>query len=53
MWDFCGVKGERGADTLVNGDRMLEARFFPEARLNFAENLLSGSGQGDAHDFPR
>ncbi|MGM4908411.1 acetoacetate--CoA ligase [Rhizobium sp. 768_B6_N1_8] len=51
LWDFCGVKGERGADILVNGDRMLEARFFPEARLNFAENLLSGSGRGDAIIF--
>jgi acetoacetyl-CoA synthetase len=51
LWDFCGVKGERGADILVHGDRMLEARFFPGARLNFAENLLSGSGQGDAIIF--
>lgn len=36
---------------LANGDRMLEARFFPDATLNFAENLLSGRGDGDAIIF--
>ncbi|MCA2411376.1 acetoacetate--CoA ligase [Rhizobium leguminosarum bv. viciae 248] len=51
VWDFCGVKGERGAEVLANGDRMLEARFFPDATLNFAENLLSGRGEGDAIIF--
>ncbi|MBY3044865.1 acetoacetate--CoA ligase [Rhizobium leguminosarum] len=51
VWDFCGVQGERGAEVLANGDRMLEARFFPDATLNFAENLLSGRGDGDAIIF--
>ena len=41
VWDFTGVVGERGSDTvLADGDTMAEARFFPDARLNFAENLL-------------
>lgn len=40
VWDFCGVKGERGARALIDGDDMLAARFFPDATLNFAENLL-------------
>jgi acetoacetyl-CoA synthetase len=41
VWDFCGVIGERGpGETLVDGQRMPGARWFPEARLNFAENLL-------------
>ena len=40
VWDFAGVVGERGARTLVDGDRMPGARWFPDARLNFAENLL-------------
>jgi acetoacetyl-CoA synthetase len=40
VWDFCGVLGERGERVLVDGDRMPGARWFPEARLNFAENLL-------------
>ncbi|MBB3393981.1 MULTISPECIES: acetoacetate--CoA ligase [unclassified Rhizobium] len=51
VWEFCGVKGERGPRALVNGDAMLEARFFPDATLNFAENLLSGEGAGDALIF--
>ncbi|MGK6314050.1 acetoacetate--CoA ligase [Neorhizobium sp. DT-125] len=51
VWDFCGVKGERGVRALIDGDDMLAARFFPDAALNFAENLLSGTGAGDALIF--
>lgn len=51
VWDFCEVKGERGPRTLVNGDVMLAARFFPDATLNFAENLLSRQGGDDAIIF--
>ena len=51
VWDFCGVKGKRGARILIDGDSMLGARFFPDATLNFAENLLSGRGGGDAIIF--
>ena len=40
LWDFCGVTGDKGERLLVDGDRMPGARFFPDARLNFAENLL-------------
>ncbi len=40
VWDFCGVVGERGERVLVQGDRMPGSRWFPDARLNFAENLL-------------
>jgi acetoacetyl-CoA synthetase len=40
LWDFCGVRGDKGARRLVDGDRMPGARFFPDGRLNFAENLL-------------
>ena len=51
VWDWCGIVGERGARVLENGDRMPGARFFPDARLNFAENLLKKSGPGDAIVF--
>jgi acetoacetyl-CoA synthetase len=51
VWDFCEVRGERGGIALVHGDDMLAARFFPQAKLNFAENLLIGSGDGDAIIF--
>jgi len=41
VWEFCGVLGEGKGDTvLLDGDRFPGARWFPEARLNFAENLL-------------
>jgi len=51
VWEHCNVVGERGATALVNGDRMLDAGFFPEAKLNFAENLLRETGDGDALVF--
>jgi acetoacetyl-CoA synthetase len=40
IWDFCAVKGEKGERILVDGDRMPGAKWFPGARLNFAQNLL-------------
>ncbi|MFB8343836.1 acetoacetate--CoA ligase [Brucella cytisi] len=51
VWDFCGVRGEKGARELIHGDVMLDARFFPDARLNFAENLMVKHGPGDALIF--
>ena len=41
LWRFAGVLGEaEDGPVLVDGQRMPGARWFPEARLNFAENLL-------------
>jgi len=40
IWDFCGVQGDKGARLVVEGDQMPGAGFFPDARLNFTENLL-------------
>jgi acetoacetyl-CoA synthetase len=51
VWDYCGVKGEKGERLLTDGDVMLGARFFPDARLNFAENLLPRAGEDDAMIF--
>ncbi|WP_420804556.1 acetoacetate--CoA ligase [Agrobacterium albertimagni] len=51
VWDYCGVIGDKGDVALSDGDDMLKARFFPEARLNFAENLLAHAGEGDALIF--
>lgn len=39
LWDFAGIIGEKGARSLAE-DSMPGARYFPDARLNFAENLL-------------
>ena len=46
VWDECGVVGERGERTRA-GDGMPGTRFFPDARLNFAENLLAPGGDDD------
>ncbi|MCA3153375.1 MAG: acetoacetate--CoA ligase [Rhodocyclaceae bacterium] len=41
VWDFCDVVAQtRGEVVLEEGDRMPGARWFPGARLNYAENLL-------------
>ncbi len=41
VWDFCGViADEERGPVAVDADKMPGARFFPEAKLNFAENLL-------------
>lgn len=40
VWDLCGVIGEKGGTILRDGDKMPGAAFFPDARLNYAENLL-------------
>jgi acetoacetyl-CoA synthetase len=42
VWEFCGVLGDMGGRTVIDLERMPGARFFPDARLNFAENLLRG-----------
>ncbi len=52
LWDFAGVIAEtRGERALVDGDQMPGARFFPDARLNFAENLLRRRDEGEAIVF--
>ncbi|MAC45910.1 MAG: acetoacetate--CoA ligase [Oceanospirillum sp.] len=41
MWDYGGIIADQKGDTvLVDGDKMPGARWFPESKLNFAENLL-------------
>jgi acetoacetyl-CoA synthetase len=51
IWDFCGVIGDKGERRLINGDVMPRAHFFPDARLNFAENLLRRSDDAEAMVF--
>ena len=52
VWEWCGVKASRkGSAVLVDGDKMPGAKWFPEARLNFAENLLRRGDRGDAFVF--
>ena len=51
LWDFCEVRGTKGARTLIEADRMPGARWFPDARLNFTENLLGSRDETDAIVF--
>lgn len=51
IWEYGEVIGERGATVLADGDRMPGARWFPEARLNFAQNLLRSRDERDALVF--
>ena len=51
LWDFCGVVAEtRGETVIADKEKMPGARFFPDARLNFAENLLRHCGGGSARE---
>ncbi|MDR1334892.1 MAG: acetoacetate--CoA ligase, partial [Holosporaceae bacterium] len=41
VWDFCSIIGDKGSDRLSNGAAVFwEHRYFPDAQLNFSENLL-------------
>ena len=51
VWALGEVRGQMGAVVLEDGQRMPGARWFPEARLNFAENLLRSRDDSDALVF--
>ncbi|RED48039.1 acetoacetate--CoA ligase [Aestuariispira insulae] len=52
FWDFADIKAEtRGERVLIDGDKMPGAQFFPDAKLNFAENLLTRRGDNEAITF--
>ncbi len=40
LWRFGQVRGDPGLRRLINAERMPGATWFPEGRLNYAENLL-------------
>jgi acetoacetyl-CoA synthetase len=41
VWEFCGIRASGDFEpVLVDGDRMPGARWFPNVKLNFAQNLL-------------
>jgi len=54
IWEYGGVLGEPGARVLVEAERMPGAQWFPDASLNFAQNLLErrrADDDGDALVF--
>lgn len=48
LWDFAGVIGDRGDVAVEPAVNMADTRFFPEASINFAENVLRPSDDPDA-----
>ena len=40
LWEWHGIVGDIGSRSLINKTEMPGAQFFPDAKLNFAENLL-------------
>ncbi len=53
IWDFCGVRAATRGGRVADGPSHMRpgAHFFPDARLNFADNLLRASGSGPAIIF--
>ena len=50
MWAFAGIRGEKGGRVATDLNRMPGASFFPDATLNFTENVLSTGGPGGGRD---
>jgi acetoacetyl-CoA synthetase len=48
VWDFTEMKGTKGSTVFTKGDNIRADRYFPDAHLNLASNLLGGQGPGDA-----
>ena len=48
FWTFTNVRGTTGERVVEGFDRMPGARFFPDAHLNFAGNLLRRTDDGPA-----
>ena len=51
LWDYAQVVGEKGEAVVSEEEKMPGASYFPEARLNYAENLLKYSGEEEAFVF--
>jgi acetoacetyl-CoA synthetase len=48
VWDHFGLIGDKGERVLVDGTQMPGARWFPDARLSYAENLLADADADDS-----
>ncbi len=50
-WDFSGIVGKKGEKILVDGEDIEKATWFPDALLNYAENLLQNRSDDTAIHF--
>jgi len=53
LWDFAEIVGEKGTVAFMPAEDawMTGARFFPQAAINFSENMLSRAGDGTVLHF--
>ena len=45
LWDWHGIIGDKGCRVLDDERKMPGAKFFPDAHINFAENLLANADE--------
>ena len=50
-WDLLKIKGEKGSRVIESNAIFYKTKFFPDAKLNFAENLLSKKDNTTAIHF--
>lgn len=48
LWDFSELIGEKGDVVFAPGAQMAEARFFPQGKICYAENVLRHEGEREA-----
>ena len=51
LWDFTGVIGDKGEIIIEKTEKMYNTKFFPDACLNFSENLLRRNDDADSVVF--
>jgi len=51
LWDYCDVIGDKGPITLKDPEKMTGGQYFPEGRINYAENMLRRRDGEDAIIF--
>ncbi len=51
FWDFCNIKGTKGSKIIEKNKIFYKTKFFPDSKLNYAENLLSKKDDSLAINF--
>ena len=52
IWDFFNIKGSKGMEPYIDPiNEMPGSKFFPNGKVNYAENMLSGDVSGSAIVF--
>jgi len=51
VWDDSGIIGDKGEIIIDHYEDLLDSQFFPDSKINFAENLLQGNEDSQAIVF--